>query len=88
MLEDTWTLPGPLSRAHGRSLEVCARDKLLRRAYPPLSIWFVNAAFNSGNSGGGPLIDAETRTVAGVVVSKLAPLSRSLRTPAIIRDRS
>lgn len=33
----------------------------------------VNAAFNSGNSGG-PLVDIESKRVIGVVVSKLAPL--------------
>ncbi len=35
--------------------------------------WVVNAAFNSGNSGG-PLVDIETSEVIGVVSSKLAPL--------------
>ena len=35
--------------------------------------WVVNAAFNSGNSGG-PLINIEDRTVIGVVVSKLTPI--------------
>ena len=33
----------------------------------------VNAAFNSGNSGG-PLVDIESKRVIGVVASKLAPL--------------
>jgi serine protease Do len=33
----------------------------------------VNAAFNSGNSGG-PLIDIDTGTVIGIVSSKLAPI--------------
>jgi hypothetical protein len=36
--------------------------------------WVVNAAFNSGNSGG-PLLLIETGEVIGVVSSKLAPLS-------------
>ncbi len=36
--------------------------------------WVVNAAFNSGNSGG-PVIDARDGTVVGVVDAKLAPLS-------------
>ena len=33
----------------------------------------VNAAFNSGNSGG-PLLDVESHTVIGIVVSKMAPI--------------
>jgi S1-C subfamily serine protease len=36
--------------------------------------WVVNAAFNSGNSGG-PLLLIETGEVIGVVSSKLAPMS-------------
>jgi S1-C subfamily serine protease len=38
--------------------------------------YVVNAAFNSGNSGG-PLLQVETGQVIGVVVSKLAPISNS-----------
>lgn len=38
--------------------------------------WVVNAAFNSGNSGG-PLMLIETGEVIGVVSSKLAPLSQT-----------
>ena len=34
---------------------------------------FVNAAFNSGNSGG-PLVDIDTGSVIGIVSSKLAPI--------------
>jgi S1-C subfamily serine protease len=37
----------------------------------------VNAAFNGGNSGG-PLLDVETGTVIGVVVSKLAPVPKEI----------
>lgn len=35
--------------------------------------WVINAAFNSGNSGG-PLLRLEDGTVIGVVASKLAPI--------------
>lgn len=35
--------------------------------------WVVNAAFNGGNSGG-PVLDANTGTVIGMVSSKLAPI--------------
>jgi S1-C subfamily serine protease len=41
-------------------------DKLVQR-------FVVNAAFNSGNSGG-PLLDVETGSVIGIVASKLAPI--------------
>jgi S1-C subfamily serine protease len=37
----------------------------------------VNAAFNSGNSGG-PVIDATDNTVVGVVVTKLAPIPQDI----------
>jgi S1-C subfamily serine protease len=37
--------------------------------------WVVNAAFNSGNSGG-PLLHIETGEVIGVVSSKLAPITQ------------
>lgn len=40
--------------------------------------WVVNAAFNSGNSGG-PLLHIETGEVMGVVSSKLAPISAQAR---------
>ncbi|MHC2298166.1 S1C family serine protease [Rhizobium mongolense] len=40
----------------------------------PITQWVVNAAFNSGNSGG-PLLHIETGEVIGVVSSKLAPIS-------------
>lgn len=40
--------------------------------------WVVNAAFNSGNSGG-PLLHIETGHVIGVISSKLAPISPTAR---------
>lgn len=39
--------------------------------------WVVNAAFNSGNSGG-PLLELEGGTVIGVVSSKLAPIPKNI----------
>jgi S1-C subfamily serine protease len=39
--------------------------------------WVVNAAFNSGNSGG-PVLKIEDGTIIGVVASKLAPLPREI----------
>jgi S1-C subfamily serine protease len=44
-----------------------------------ISQWVVNAAFNSGNSGG-PLLQLETGEVIGVVSSKLAPISEQSMT--------
>ena len=40
-------------------------------------MYVVNAAFNGGNSGG-PLVDVESGTVIGVVVSKLAPVPKEI----------
>ncbi len=39
--------------------------------------WVVNAAFNSGNSGG-PLLELDGGTVIGVVSSKLAPIPKAI----------
>lgn len=76
MQVSTWGFPGGyrgvipmlsvgyLSGMDGRML---ASGKLIQQ-------WVVNAAFNSGNSGG-PLIQIETGEVIGVVSSKLAPVS-------------
>jgi len=41
--------------------------------------WVVNAAFNSGNSGG-PLLHIESGSVMGVVSSKLAPINPATKT--------
>jgi S1-C subfamily serine protease len=41
---------------------------------PAITRWVVNAAFNSGNSGG-PLLETATPTVIGVVIQKLSPIS-------------
>lgn len=40
----------------------------------PFNQWIVNAAFNHGNSGG-PLLDASSGKVIGIVDTKVAPLS-------------
>jgi hypothetical protein len=58
------------------------KDKRVRRMV-------INAAFNSGNSGG-PLLEIETRTVIGVVVSKLAPLPSEIESAlaALKKDKT
>lgn len=50
----------------GIDYEKTHEEKMIKR-------YVVNAAFNSGNSGG-PLIDVQSSTIIGVVVSKLAPM--------------
>ena len=40
--------------------------------------WVVNAAFNSGNSGG-PLVDVNSGEVVGVVVSKVSPMPQEIQ---------
>ncbi len=51
--------------------------------------WVINAAFNSGNSGG-PLLEIETGEVIGIVSSKVAPLSDSVKVAleALSNDKS
>lgn len=75
----TWGYPagytGPLPL-----LSVGCLSGLEQRRTPSgqiLTRFVVNAAFNSGNSGG-PLLDVESRAVVGVVVSKLAPLPKQV----------
>lgn len=49
------------------------RDSILGPSGKPVTRIVVNAAFNSGNSGG-PLVEINGNRVVGVVASKLAPL--------------
>ena len=49
------------------------RDAIKSQSGKIVERFVVNAAFNSGNSGG-PLIDIESKTVIGMVSSKLAPI--------------
>jgi hypothetical protein len=49
------------------------RDVITMPSGKTIECFVVNAAFNSGNSGG-PLIDIESGAVIGIVASKLAPL--------------
>lgn len=48
-------------------------DEVERISKQKAWVWVVNAAINSGNSGG-PLVSVEDNKVIGVVVSKLAPI--------------
>ena len=50
-------------------------DVIVGPSGKPVKRIVVNAAFNSGNSGG-PLVEIETNRVIGVVASKLAPLPK------------
>lgn len=52
-------------------------DKIDRPSGKPEWVMVVNAAFNSGNSGG-PVISIEDNKVIGVVSSKLAPIPESV----------
>jgi hypothetical protein len=54
---------------------LAGKDAFQPRPGTIIEQWVVNAAFNSGNSGG-PLIHIETGEVFGVVSSKLAPISK------------
>jgi S1-C subfamily serine protease len=51
-------------------------DTLVSVTQERVTKWVVNGAFNSGNSGG-PLLQADTGQVIGVVSSKLAPISQA-----------
>lgn len=73
----TWGFPGGytgrqplLSTGHLSGIQGFRR----RSGKGLIKQWVVNAAFNSGNSGG-PLIHIETGMIIGVVSSKLAPIS-------------
>jgi S1-C subfamily serine protease len=72
----TWGFPGGYPGPNPM-LSVGYLGSLLGYTLPSgktIKRWCVNAAFNSGNSGG-PLLDVESGTVMGVVSSKLAPIS-------------
>ena len=73
----TWGFPGGYSGA-SPMLSVgylAAKDARRTAGGNTIEQWVVNAAFNSGNSGG-PLLLIETGEVIGVVSSKLAPISQ------------
>jgi S1-C subfamily serine protease len=72
----TWGFPGGY-RGASPMLSVgylAAKDARRTASGKIIEQWVVNAAFNSGNSGG-PLLLIETGEVIGVVSSKLAPIS-------------
>lgn len=72
----TWGFPGGYTGA-SPMLSVgylAAMDAHTTASGKTIRQWVVNAAFNSGNSGG-PLLLIETGEVFGVVSSKLAPIS-------------
>ena len=73
----TWGFPGGYG-GMSPMLSVgylAAKDAHRTAAGNTIEQWVVNAAFNSGNSGG-PLMLIESGEVIGVVSSKLAPISR------------
>ena len=72
----TWGFPGGYGgRAPLLSVGYLAGQQALKQQSGMIiTQWVVNAAFNSGNSGG-PLIDVDSGDVVGVVSSKLAPIS-------------
>jgi S1-C subfamily serine protease len=67
----TWGYPGGYTGA--KPLLCAGVLGGVARAPNGLPTLVVNAAFNAGNSGG-PLLDANDGSVAGVVISKMAPL--------------
>lgn len=73
----TWGFPGgyggPLPMLSVGVLSAVTAEK---KSAGLIKRWVVNAAFNSGNSGG-PLLHIETGDVIGVVSSKLAPISQT-----------
>ena len=72
----TWGFPGGYAGASPMLSAgyLAARDAQRTASGNTIQKWVVNAAFNSGNSGG-PLLLIETGEVIGVVSSKLAPIS-------------
>lgn len=86
----TWGFPeGYLGKRPLLSVGYLSGQTVERTGMGPVQRWVVNAAFNSGNSGG-PLLDLAGHAVMGVVCSKLAPLPPSIGTAlaALQRQRS
>ena len=74
----TWGYPGGYRGALPLlSVGHLAGQDTVKSAHTAVRRWVVNAAFNSGNSGG-PLLRVEDGTVIGVVNSKLAPLPKDI----------